>query len=135
MAYQDRYLNHPHGSGHYAGGPASARDHWSFGAGPRICSGVHLAENSMFIVLAKMLWAFDILPPLDDAGKEINVDTSDEAFDSEGALTTTKPYSVRWRVRNEQVRKVVLREAAEAKKNGYVLRGVKVGEDGVEVDL
>ncbi|EAT87902.2 hypothetical protein SNOG_04142 [Parastagonospora nodorum SN15] len=77
----DRYLTYPLGSGHYAGGPASARDHWAFGAGRRICSGVHLAENSMFIVLAKLLWAFDILPPLDEAGREVRVDTSDAAFD------------------------------------------------------
>lgn len=43
----DRYLDHPYGSGHYAAGKAEERDHWSFGAGRRVCSGVHLAENSM----------------------------------------------------------------------------------------
>lgn len=131
----DRFLNHPLGSGHYAGGPASARDHWSFGAGRRVCSGVHLAENSMFIVLAKLLWAFDILPPADKAGRPLTVDVSDDAFDSEGSMTTANVYKVRWRARSEEVRQTVVREAAEARRDGYVLRGVKVGEDGMEVDL
>tara|TARA_R110002003_G_scaffold206_22_gene15871 strand:+ start:11539 stop:12555 length:1017 start_codon:yes stop_codon:yes gene_type:complete len=131
----DRFLDHPLGSGHYAAGPALARDHWSFGAGRRICSGVHLAENSMFIVLAKLLWAFDILPPADEAGQLIPVDTDDDAFDAEGSMTTAKVYKVRWRARNEEARETVVREAAEARRDGYVLRGVKVGEDGMEVGM
>jgi cytochrome P450 len=127
----ERYLNHPHGSGHYAAGSASSRDHWAFGAGRRICSGVHLAENSMFIVLAKLLWAFEILPPIGEQSKEVEVDTSDEAFDALGSTTMAKPYSVRWRVRSEEVKETILREAKEARRDGYVLRGVRVGEEGV----
>lgn len=97
----DRYLDYPMGSGHYAAGPASSRDHWSFGAGRRICSGVHLAENSMFIVLAKLLWGFEMLPPLDGEGREVEVevDTSDDAFDDEGGMTSARVYGVRWKVR------------------------------------
>jgi cytochrome P450 len=129
----ERFLNHPYGSGHYAAGPASSRDHWAFGAGRRICSGVHLAENSMFIVLAKLLWAFEILAPIDEQGREVEVDTSDEAFDALGSTTMAKPYRVRWRVRNKQVKETILKEAKEARKDGYVLRGVRVGEQGVEL--
>jgi cytochrome P450 len=129
----DRFLAYPMGAGHYAAGPASARDHWSFGAGRRICSGLHLAENSMFIVLAKLLWAFDILPPLDAAGREVEVDTSDEAFDSVGSTTMAKVYGVRWKVRSEAIRGVVEREVVDAKRDGYVLRGVRVGEEGVRL--
>jgi cytochrome P450 len=129
----ERYLDYSYGSGHYAAGAAEKRDHWAFGAGRRICSGVHLAENSMFIVLAKLLWAFDILPPRDEMGREVEVDTSDGGFDAVGSTTMAKPYSVRWRVRSEQVKETILREAAEAKRDGYVLRGVRVGEEGVEL--
>jgi len=129
----ERYLNHPHGSGHYAAGPAASRDHWAFGAGRRICSGVHLAENSMFIVLAKLLWAFDILPPLDQQGNEVQVDTSDDAFDAVGSTTMAKPYMVRWKARSEETEETLLREAAEARRDGYVLRGVRVGEEGVRL--
>jgi cytochrome P450 len=128
----ERYLNHPHGSGHYAAGPAEKRDHWAFGAGRRICSGVHLAENSMFIVLAKLLWAFEILPPRNERSEEEEVDTRDGAFDAIGSTTMANPYRVRWRVRSEEVKQTILREAAEAKRDGYVLRGVRAGEEGVE---
>jgi cytochrome P450 len=33
-----------------------------FGWGRRICYGAGLAENSLFIALAKLLWAFDVGP-------------------------------------------------------------------------
>lgn len=128
----DRFLAYPHGAGHYAAGPAEARDNWAFGAGRRICSGLHLAENSMFIVLVKLLWAFDILPPVGEDGREVQVDTSDAAFD-EGSTTTAKPYKVRWVPRGEGARNMVLKEAEDARRDGYMLRGVKVGEKGVEV--
>lgn len=35
---------------------------------------MHLAENSLFITIARILWAFNILPGLDSEGKEIPVD-------------------------------------------------------------
>ncbi|EXJ66231.1 uncharacterized protein A1O5_10847 [Cladophialophora psammophila CBS 110553] len=43
------------------------RDHWSFGAGRRVCPGYTLAENSLFILTARLLWAFDIIAPVDTA--------------------------------------------------------------------
>jgi hypothetical protein len=43
-----------------------------------------------------------------------------------------KPYRVRWRVRSKEIEDTIIREAAEAKRDGYVLRGVRVGEEGVE---
>ncbi|KAF1996676.1 cytochrome P450 [Amniculicola lignicola CBS 123094] len=120
-----RYLSYPDKAGVYAAGDAASRDHWNFGAGRRICSGMHLAENSMFIVLAKILWAFDILPPLGEDGREVEVDVSDGAFEA-GGNTVPKAYRVRWVVRGEQRKELVEREAEVARKEGYVLRGEKV---------
>ncbi|KAI0664172.1 cytochrome P450 [Cubamyces menziesii] len=42
-----------------------------FGFGRRICVGMHLAQNSLFIAVARILWAFDVLPALDEAGQPI----------------------------------------------------------------
>ncbi|KAF8888764.1 cytochrome P450 [Infundibulicybe gibba] len=42
-----------------------------FGFGRRICPGMHLALNSLFINVARILWAFDVLPQLDDKGQPI----------------------------------------------------------------
>ncbi|KIW99521.1 uncharacterized protein Z518_11260 [Rhinocladiella mackenziei CBS 650.93] len=51
------------------------RDHWSFGAGRRVCPGYTLAENSLFILTARLLWAFDIKAPIDpESGKRVKPD-------------------------------------------------------------
>jgi len=41
-----------------------------FGYGRRICPGMHLARNSLFIVAARLFWAFDILPSLGHDGQK-----------------------------------------------------------------
>ncbi|KAF2199957.1 cytochrome P450 [Delitschia confertaspora ATCC 74209] len=128
----ERYLAYPEKSGVYAAGDAKERDHWNFGAGRRICSGLHLAENSMFIVLAKLIWGFELKPPLDESGKEEDVDTSDEAF-MPGGNTVPKPFRCKWVVRGEEVRKTIWREWEDARREGYLLRGERVGVEGVVV--
>ncbi|CAI4215871.1 unnamed protein product [Parascedosporium putredinis] len=47
------------------------RDQFTFGAGRRICPGIHVAERSLFLGMSRMLWAFKIEPKLDAAGKPI----------------------------------------------------------------
>ncbi|KAF2186414.1 putative cytochrome P450 [Zopfia rhizophila CBS 207.26] len=49
----------------------SKRDHFTFGAGRRICPGMHVAERSLFLGIARMLWAFDFKRPVDEDGNEI----------------------------------------------------------------
>lgn len=36
------------------------RDHFSFGAGRRICPGLHVAERSLGVAIMRILWAFDV---------------------------------------------------------------------------
>ncbi len=36
------------------------RDHFNYGFGRRLCPGIHVAEQSLFIVISRVLWAFDI---------------------------------------------------------------------------
>jgi hypothetical protein len=38
------------------------RDHFTFGAGQRICQGMHVAEHSLFLGIARIIWAFDFAP-------------------------------------------------------------------------
>ncbi|KAK5172958.1 uncharacterized protein LTR77_003080 [Saxophila tyrrhenica] len=47
------------------------RDQFTFGAGRRICPGMHVAERSLFLGMARMLWAFDITPAMDASGQPI----------------------------------------------------------------
>ncbi|KAI1426463.1 putative cytochrome P450 [Xylaria sp. FL1777] len=52
----------------------SKRDHFAFGAGRRICPGIHVAERSLFIAIATLLWAFNFRCPVDENGNEVTPD-------------------------------------------------------------
>jgi len=43
----------------------------AFGYGRRICPGRYFADNGLFIAIASLLQVFDILPSIDETGKEI----------------------------------------------------------------
>ena len=47
--------------------------HSAYGWGRRICVGQHLANNSVFLNIARMLWAFDLKKAKDAEGKEVPV--------------------------------------------------------------
>ncbi|KAI0123381.1 cytochrome P450 [Xylariales sp. AK1849] len=104
-----RYLEYPHKAGVYAAArDANGRDHFDFGAGRRICPGMHLAENSLFITLAKILWAFQIQPGCGPEGEPLSVDLSDDAYEP-GVNTLPKPFRARFIQRND-TRARILRE-------------------------
>lgn len=51
---------------------ASKRDHFLFGAGRRLCQGMHIADRSLFLAMSRLLWAFDFERAIDEStGKEI----------------------------------------------------------------
>lgn len=52
--------------------PNFPRHNYVFGAGRRLCQGIHIAERSLFLAIACLLWAFDISTP--DPSK---IDTED----------------------------------------------------------
>ncbi len=45
--------------GYYANPDATKRDHFAFGAGRRICRGMHIAERSIFLGISRLVWAFN----------------------------------------------------------------------------
>jgi hypothetical protein len=50
------------------------RDHFTFGAGRRICQGMHIAERSLFLGMSRILWGFNISPKVRD-GQFVPIDT------------------------------------------------------------
>jgi len=50
------------------------RDNWTFGAGRRICPGIHVAERTLFLATSRLLWTFSLRKARDTNGKEIDVD-------------------------------------------------------------
>ncbi|KXH40283.1 cytochrome P450 2D18 [Colletotrichum salicis] len=71
------------------------RDHYSYGAGRRMCVGLHLAERSQWRMVAQILWAFKIEPAIGTDGKKIELDSSPEGY-VEGFLHTPKKYKVKF---------------------------------------
>lgn len=126
----ERYLNHPQRSAVYAaGGDIFARDHFTFGAGRRICPGIHLAENGLFLAVSNLIWAYEFRLPLGDKGNEVPLDISDEGF-MEGAIRVPKEYSVRILERSTARSDLIRQQWDEAQRDGYVLRGVHVDVNG-----
>ena len=106
----ERYRDHPKRAAEYAAmADANARDHFSFGAGRRICPGSRFAENVLTLALANMVWAFKIRPATTMVdGKECDetLDVSDDAFD-EVPVKSAKPFKARFLPRSQDRLKVV----------------------------
>jgi len=83
---------------------------------------MHLAESSLFITLASLLWAFDILPPLDENGREVPVDTSADAF-LLGCVILAKPFKLRFGARSQEIETTLRSEWEKARREGFVLGG------------
>jgi cytochrome P450 len=129
----DRYLSYNLKAGQYVGqSDPNKRDHWAFGGGRRICSGIHLAENSLFILAAKFLWAFTPRPPLNERAEEQAFVVTEDMYES---VTTTipKPFKCRLVPRNEVVVSTLKREWAEARVAGFDLGDKHVDERGIVV--
>ncbi|KAH7047397.1 cytochrome P450 [Macrophomina phaseolina] len=71
--WPERYLNDTTTSLQSANLPdPTKRDHFAFGAGRRICPGLHVAERSLALAIMRILWACDIRPKPSAAGKRID---------------------------------------------------------------
>ncbi|KAJ8521498.1 hypothetical protein ONZ45_g1791 [Pleurotus djamor] len=82
-----------------------------FGFGRRICPGMHLARNSIFMNMARILWGFDILPELDGDGREIVPDRWDF---SDGFNSRPVSFKCRLQPRSSKVVKCIETEAEMA---------------------
>jgi hypothetical protein len=56
--------------------PAETRDdgHTSYGFGRRTCVGKHVANYTLFMSMATVLWAMKLECPQDESGKEVPLD-------------------------------------------------------------
>ncbi|OSS45047.1 hypothetical protein B5807_09229 [Epicoccum nigrum] len=73
-----RYINDTQTAAEAANNPdASKRDHFVFGAGRRLCQGMHIGERSLFLAMSRLLWAFEFHKAVGADGKEIVPDADD----------------------------------------------------------
>lgn len=75
-----------------------------FGFGRRICPGMHLARNSIFINISRLLWAFNIVPALDEHGEPIIPDSWNY---TNGFNSRPVSFDCRMIPRNEKVVEVI----------------------------
>ncbi|KAH8587006.1 cytochrome P450 [Bisporella sp. PMI_857] len=71
-----RYLDKPLPAAEYINtNDPHDRDHFTYGAGRRVCPGVHVAEKSLFINIVRTLWGFNVTGRKGVDGREEDIDT------------------------------------------------------------
>jgi hypothetical protein len=93
----------------------------AWGWGLRACPGRYIAYNSLFIVVARLLWAFDVertYEVVDGVRVEVNIDSLAR---TDGLSSAPEPFEVNFKVRSEKAEEVVRREWDEAEKDVDVI--------------
>jgi cytochrome P450 len=104
----DRYRHDVQSLADAAANPdPSKRDQFTFGAGRRICPGIHVAERSLFLGVARMLWAFDISPARDGDGRPI---IPDQEMLTQGFVCQPEEFLVTITPRSEARKRMVVEE-------------------------
>ncbi|ODV94023.1 hypothetical protein PACTADRAFT_3984 [Pachysolen tannophilus NRRL Y-2460] len=107
----ERYVNDSLRAGESAAlSDANLRDHFTFGAGRRICPGMHLAERSLFLAMARILWTFEISHATDSEGNEIPVNP---LAISGGIVARHEPFKAKFTVRSKSKEDLVRGQWAE----------------------
>ncbi|KIW93064.1 uncharacterized protein Z519_06914 [Cladophialophora bantiana CBS 173.52] len=94
-------------------GDPNQRDHFSYGAGRRVCPGVHVAEKSLYLNIARVLWAFNISKKVGKDGSLIEPNTAMVP----GWMTIPQPFECDITVRSEKKAALINNIWAEAKRN------------------
>ena len=107
----DRFIDDTRSSHEATMGDVSQRDHFGFGAGRRVCQGMHIADRSLFLGISRILWAFDILPAKDAKGMDVMPDTENI---TQGFICAPLPFQARVVARSEERAEIVRKEWREA---------------------
>ncbi|EXJ76278.1 uncharacterized protein A1O5_00786 [Cladophialophora psammophila CBS 110553] len=91
------------------------RDHYAYGAGRRICTGLHVAQNSLFINMARTVWAFNMHKYKEPTtGKVEEPDMTAE----NGFLCIPKPFKMVFEPRSPEKAMTIEREWTLAESQG-----------------
>ncbi|KAF5309878.1 hypothetical protein D9619_010562 [Psilocybe cf. subviscida] len=80
-----------------------------FGFGRRVCPGLHLAQATLFAIVATTLATCEVLPGLDENGREVLPTTGYE----NGTIPMTEPYSLRMKPRSPQAASLLAEASTE----------------------
>ncbi|KAL9083310.1 MAG: hypothetical protein Q9165_008568 [Trypethelium subeluteriae] len=87
----------------------SPKGHSSFGWGRRICPGADLAANTLFIVLARLIWAFDFLPADGRRPEDYDIFAYTQGFN-----IRPQPFQCKIRLRSGDRKAVLSRDLQDA---------------------
>lgn len=96
-----------------------SRDHYGYGAGRRLCPGIHLAERNLFLGIAKLLWAFNIGPGKDAKGLKIEPSVDVITAYTPGLLMTAHLFGCETEVRSKKRERIILSEFSLAEKEVF----------------
>ena len=92
-----------------------------FGFGRRVCTGQHIAKNSLYINISRLLWAFDILHAYQIVdGVKIRSEIDSMAF-TQGFNSRPLPFKASFQLRNGRCAEIVKQEWSLAEKDADVL--------------
>ncbi len=80
---------------------------------------MHLAERSLFLAMAKVLWVFAVSPKWDEKGSQLMVDTSAKSGYSDGFLHYPKPFEANIQLRSARRGETILSEFVRAEQTVF----------------
>jgi cytochrome P450 len=121
----ERWLDYPHSAARAAALPdGTQRDHLTYGGGRRICAGIHLAEKSLFINVARILWGFDIELAKDEKDRSIELDFSTKSL-QKGSSSVTRPFPCQITPRSQRHEQIMREEWRTAQEKGLDFSHIK----------
>ncbi|KAH0366556.1 cytochrome P450, partial [Aureobasidium melanogenum] len=91
----------------------SKRDTVGFGAGRRICPGMHVADRSLFLGITGVLWSFSITPKKDAQGQDMLPNPDDLIV---GLAARPEPFEVNIVSRDEKRARLIREEWKDAQR-------------------
>ncbi|KAL2061086.1 hypothetical protein VTL71DRAFT_9138 [Oculimacula yallundae] len=110
------------------------RDHYAYGFGRRVCTGMQIAERSLFTTFSKVLWAFDISAPKDEQGNLVAMNLDPMTGYTDGTIVMAMPFQACIQVRSERRRETILREFEQAQENVFVQFDLPKMEEKISTD-
>ncbi|CAI2171674.1 11570_t:CDS:2 [Funneliformis geosporum] len=101
-----RFINEQQSMASLADGPAEKRDTFVFGAGKRLCTGIHLAEAELFTILSRILYCFNIVnaSPNGEDGKPIPINLNKSII---GLTIWPEDYNIKLVPRNDRIMQLI----------------------------
>lgn len=90
----------------------------TFGFGRRVCAGQTVAQNSLLIVITRLLWAYEISHAYDDDGTRVEVDSWSMV---KNISTKPMPFRASFRVRSAEHESVIRTAWQDAEKDPDVI--------------